>query len=50
VGTVLIHSGMPKTGSTSIQTWLRRTARSLAEEAGIQVVVDGLAPDRARSS
>ncbi len=31
MGTVLIHSGMPKTGSTSIQTWLRRHATHLRE-------------------
>ena len=33
MGTVLIHSGMPKTGSTSIQTWLRRHATHLREVA-----------------
>lgn len=31
MGTVLIHSGMRKTGSTSIQTWLRRHATHLRE-------------------
>lgn len=31
MGTVLIHAGMPKTGSTSIQAWLRKHATRLSE-------------------
>jgi hypothetical protein len=38
MATVLIHAGMPKTGSTSIQSWLRRHARYLRERHGIHVV------------
>lgn len=45
MGAVLIHSGMPKTGSTSIQAWLRDVASDLARDRGVQVVVDGFGPD-----
>jgi hypothetical protein len=38
MGTVLIHAGMPKTGSTSIQTWLRTNAGFLRENDRITIV------------
>jgi hypothetical protein len=38
VGTVVIHAGMPKTGSTSIQTWLRSRAEQLRDVHGISIV------------
>lgn len=38
MGTVLIHAGMPKTGSTSIQTWLRLNAAYLRDAHDISVL------------
>jgi hypothetical protein len=38
VGTVVIHAGMPKTGSTSIQTWLRRHGQELRDIHDTSVV------------
>ena len=38
MGTVLIHAGMPKTGSTSIQTWLRDNRARLRDAHGISSV------------
>lgn len=46
---IVIHAGMPKTGSTSLQVALRLDARRLAEDHGIHVLADaagGLAPYR----
>jgi hypothetical protein len=40
MGTVLIHAGMPKTGSTSIQEWLRRNAAALRSNHDTTVVRD----------
>lgn len=50
MGTILIHAGMPKTGSTAVQQFLRRS-RSLLESRGITVAVatltdEGLLPLR----
>lgn len=39
MSTILIHAGMPKTGSTSIQSWLRRHSARLRDECGKTVVV-----------
>jgi hypothetical protein len=36
---VLLHAGMPKTGSTSLQTWLARERRSALRDRGVQVLV-----------
>ena len=49
MGTVLLHAGMPKTGSTSIQTWLGRHATELRDAHGVAVVVESwdAGPDRA---
>ena len=44
MGSVLLHSGMPKTGSTSIQTWLFEQ-RDLLAANGVHVVLDRAAPD-----
>jgi hypothetical protein len=38
MGTVLVHAGMPKTGSTSIQTWLSRHADALRQSHGMTVL------------
>ena len=38
MGTVVLHAGMPKTGSTSIQTWLRAHARDLREKHDTAIV------------
>lgn len=38
LGTVLIHAGMPKTGSTSLQEWLGANVRRLRREADVQVL------------
>lgn len=38
MGTVLIHSGRLKTGSTSIQRWLRMHATQLREAHRISIV------------
>jgi hypothetical protein len=38
MGTVLIHAGMPKTGSTSIQTWIRNNGVRLRDAHGISNV------------
>lgn len=38
MGTVVIHAGMPKTGSTSIQTWLRRHADFMRDTHRTSVV------------
>lgn len=45
MSTILVHAGMPKTGSTSIQTWLRKNAATLREDHGATVVIDRVAPD-----
>ncbi|MDW3217045.1 MAG: hypothetical protein R8F63_00420 [Acidimicrobiales bacterium] len=45
MSTILVHAGMPKTGSTSIQTWLRENAAMLRAEHGATVVVDGPSSD-----
>jgi len=39
MGTIVIHAGMPKTGSTSIQRWLAGGARTLRAEHKVQVLV-----------
>lgn len=44
MGSVLLHSGMPKTGSTSIQTWLLEQLDLLAAR-GVHVVLDRSEPD-----
>jgi hypothetical protein len=38
--TVLIHAGMPKTGSTSVQEWLRRNSGALRDHHGLTLVCD----------
>jgi hypothetical protein len=43
--TVLIHAGMPKTGSTSIQAWLRLHHASLRDRYGVQILQEATAPD-----
>ena len=40
MGTVLIHAGMPKTGSTSVQTWLRRNAERLRADHATHILTD----------
>lgn len=44
MGTIVIHAGMPKTGSTSLQRWLARRAGALRSEHGIQVLVARAGP------
>jgi len=39
MGTIIIHAGMPKTGSTSVQRWIIDNSARLRQEHGIQVVV-----------
>jgi hypothetical protein len=39
VAEIVIHAGMPKTGSTSLQRWLVDNAERLRTEQGIQIVV-----------
>src|SRR5680860_1687471 len=36
---IVIHAGMPKTGSTSVQRWLIENWNRLNEQHGIQVLV-----------
>lgn len=43
MGSVLIHAGMPKTGSTSIQFWLRENVE-LLRARGTHVVIDACGP------
>ncbi len=38
MGTVVIHAGAPKTGSTSLQEWLGANARRLRTEADVRVL------------
>jgi len=49
VGTIILHVGMPKTGSTSIQTWIQRAAPVLRDAHGIQVMHDTLSRDAGAS-
>ncbi len=39
MGSVLIHAGMPKTGSTSIQRWISLNAERLRRDHGAQTLV-----------
>ena len=39
MGIVVIHAGMPKTGSTSLQRWLAEGHRRLRAEHGVRVLV-----------
>lgn len=39
MGTVVIHAGMPKTGSTSIQGWLQNSAAELRRERDVRILV-----------
>jgi hypothetical protein len=45
VAEIIIHAGMPKTGSTSLQRWLVENAERLQSEQGIQILA---ATDRPR--
>lgn len=36
---IIIHAGMPKTGSTSLQRWLSDNAEQLQARAGVQILV-----------
>ena len=38
MGEILVHAGDPKTGSTSIQRWLRRHLEQLREQYGISIL------------
>ena len=38
MGQILVHAGNPKTGSTSIQRWLRRHLEQLREQYGISIL------------
>lgn len=38
MATILIHAGMPKTGSTSLQNWFLQTVDPIREMAGFQLV------------
>ncbi len=38
MGTIVIHAGMPKAGSSSIQDWLRRNGTELLDRHDIQLV------------
>lgn len=40
MGIVTIHAGMPKTGSSSVQEWLRRAAPRLAADHGLHLLHD----------
>lgn len=42
MGSIYIHAGMPKAGSSSLQAWLKRNADVLKREAGIQLLVPAL--------
>jgi len=47
VATIVIHAGMPKTGSTSIQRWIAENSTRLREQNGVQVlVVASRTPDK----
>src|SRR5215218_4913371 len=46
MGTIVIHAGMPKTGSTSLQRWLAKECRPLVDEHGVRVVVARPGPRR----
>src|SRR5690348_6283037 len=39
MGTIVVHAGSPKAGSSSIQTWLARNAATLRERHGVGIVV-----------
>jgi hypothetical protein len=42
---IVIHAGMPKTGSTSVQQWIARNSRRLRQEHDITVLVVAIGTD-----
>ena len=39
MGTIILHAGMPKTGSTSVQRWIIDNRKRLSEQHDLQVLV-----------
>src|SRR5680860_1370978 len=39
MATIILHAGMPKTGSTSIQRWIIHNADRIRRQNGVQVLV-----------